>query len=122
MKYKKYQTPAALLSSLSERIKQKAKSDGLDIQRLQRLSSLLKEPFEKKVLSPPTFLGKTIHPDELSVLNKYLSEFFHIIDPLNGQVIGLHGEEMSVLGPHFLDQKDGEFFQIPKTFKTGCSL
>ena len=36
MEYKKYQTPAALLSSLSERIKQKAKSDGLDIQRLRR--------------------------------------------------------------------------------------
>ena len=36
MKNKKYQTPNALLSSLSKRLKEKAKSEGTDIQRLRR--------------------------------------------------------------------------------------
>lgn len=36
MKSKKYQTASALLTALSERLKQKAKNEGIDIQRLRR--------------------------------------------------------------------------------------
>ena len=36
MKDKKYQTAGALLSALSDRLKQKSKTEGLDIQRLRR--------------------------------------------------------------------------------------
>jgi len=36
MANKKYETPSALLTSLSSRLKQKAKTDGIDIQRLRR--------------------------------------------------------------------------------------
>ena len=37
MKDKKYQTAGALLAALSDRLKQKSKKEGLDIQRLRRL-------------------------------------------------------------------------------------
>ena len=36
MKDKKYQTATALLAALSDRLKQKSKKEGLDIQRLRR--------------------------------------------------------------------------------------
>ena len=36
MKDKKYQTAGALLAALSDRLKQKSKKEGLDIQRLRR--------------------------------------------------------------------------------------
>ena len=69
MKNKIYQTPSALLSSLSERLKQKAKSEGIDIQRLRRsvaFDRLLIRLFSK---NPSPWVLKGGYAMELRVSN-----------------------------------------------------
>ena len=69
MKNKKYQTPSGLLSSLSERLKQKAKSEGTDIQRLRRnvaFDRLLIRLFSK---NPSSWVLKGGYAMELRVSN-----------------------------------------------------
>jgi len=69
MANRKYETPSALLTSLSSRLKQKAKTDGIDIQRLRRnvaFDRLLIRLFSKE---PCPWILKGGYAMELRVVN-----------------------------------------------------